>query len=69
VSRAEGTSGPCALGGVPTHPDERRIQVFVKIFGEIRMMDIRPDILHAVFEDDPSEAERTAVPATVDRGA
>jgi hypothetical protein len=48
-------------------PEERRIQAFVTIFGEIRTMDLRPDTLRALLDDDPSDTEWTEDHATVGR--
>lgn len=48
-------------------PEERRIQAFVTSFGEIRTMDLKPDTLRALLDDDPDETDRTKEDAAVDR--
>jgi hypothetical protein len=48
-------------------PEERRIQAFVTSFGEIRTMDLEPDTLRALLDDDPLETERTEERAAADR--
>jgi len=48
-------------------PEERRIQAFASIFGEIRTMDLKPDAVRALLDDDPFETHETEEPAAVDR--
>jgi hypothetical protein len=48
-------------------PEERRIQAFVTSFGEIRTLDLKPDTLLALLDNDPFEPQRTEERVAVDR--
>jgi hypothetical protein len=47
--------------------EERHIQAFASLFGEIRTMDLEPDTFRALLDATPFEEEQTGEPAAVAR--